>query len=166
MASGTQLIQELVSDGIHEIKKYEPKMEKTMRLVSVTSTIENGFVHLPDRAPWLGEYLHELTSFPNAKYDDQTDSTSQALDWFKSGMTNEVYGVLELARKMKEEMKTQRQAQTVPSSRTCPNCGGIMAQPIPGGLRCAQCAAQWPPLGTRPPVLGLNRKDILERFNL
>lgn len=42
-ASGTQLIQELVSEGVHEIKKYEPTMDKVMRMHSVTSTIENRF---------------------------------------------------------------------------------------------------------------------------
>jgi hypothetical protein len=36
---------------------------------------------LPREAPWLVEYLHELTTFPNAKYSDQADSTSQALAW-------------------------------------------------------------------------------------
>jgi predicted phage terminase large subunit-like protein len=82
-ASGTQLIQELVSEGLHVIQKYEPTMDKTMRMHSVTSTIENGFAHLPDEAAWLGEYLHELANFPKGKYDDQADSTSQALDWFK-----------------------------------------------------------------------------------
>jgi predicted phage terminase large subunit-like protein len=82
-ASGTQLIQELVNEGMYAIKKYEPTMDKTMRMHSVTGTIENGFVHLPDKAAWLGEYLHELTSFPKGKYDDQADSTSQALDWIK-----------------------------------------------------------------------------------
>jgi predicted phage terminase large subunit-like protein len=90
-ASGTQLIQELVGEGMHAIKKYEPKMEKTMRMNSVTSTIENGFAHLPDKAAWLGDYLHELTSFPKGKYDDQADSTSQALDWVK-GHSSELYG--------------------------------------------------------------------------
>ena len=54
-----------------------------MRMHSVTSTIENGFVHLPDKASWLSEYIHELTIFPKGKNDDQADSTSQALDWFK-----------------------------------------------------------------------------------
>jgi predicted phage terminase large subunit-like protein len=83
-ASGTQLIQELVSEGVHAIKSYEPTMDKIMRMHSVTSTIENGFVHLPDRAPWLAEYLHEMTTFPNGKHDDQADSTSQALDWFRN----------------------------------------------------------------------------------
>jgi predicted phage terminase large subunit-like protein len=30
-ASGTQLIQELISEGVHAIKKYEPTMDKIMR---------------------------------------------------------------------------------------------------------------------------------------
>jgi hypothetical protein len=48
-----------------------------------TATIENRFVHLPSEASWLADYLHEITTFPNAKYDDQADSTSQALAWIK-----------------------------------------------------------------------------------
>jgi hypothetical protein len=58
-------------------------MEKVMRLHSVTSTIENGFVHIPETASWLAEYLHEMRVFPNGRFDDQADSTSQALDWAK-----------------------------------------------------------------------------------
>jgi hypothetical protein len=42
-------------------------------------------VHLPDETEWLAEYVHEMTSFPKGKFDDQCDSTSQALDWIKSG---------------------------------------------------------------------------------
>lgn len=87
-ASGTQLIQELISEGVHAVQKYEPTMDKIMRMHSVTSTVENGFVHLPDKAPWLSDYLHELSSFPNGKYDDQADSTSQALDWYKQNCMN------------------------------------------------------------------------------
>jgi predicted phage terminase large subunit-like protein len=87
-ASGTQLIQELISEGEQAVKKYEPTMDKTMRMHSVTSMIENGFVHLPDKTAWLGEYLHELANFPKGKYDDQADSTSQALDWFKQNCVN------------------------------------------------------------------------------
>jgi predicted phage terminase large subunit-like protein len=94
-ASGTQLIQELVSERMYAIKKYEPTMDKVMRMHSVTAMIENGFVHLPDKAAWLSEYLHELTIFPNAKYDDQADSTSQALDWFKQQSRTLVLGYTE-----------------------------------------------------------------------
>jgi hypothetical protein len=31
----------------------------------------------------VAPYLAELTAFPNAKHDDQVDSTAQMLDWFK-----------------------------------------------------------------------------------
>jgi predicted phage terminase large subunit-like protein len=82
-ASGTQLIQELIHDGVYGVTRYEPTMDKVMRMHSVTSTIENGFVHLPTEVDWLAGYLHELTAFPKSKHDDQADSTSQALDWAK-----------------------------------------------------------------------------------
>ena len=82
-ASGTQLIQELIREGVYGVTRYAPTMEKKMRLHSVTNTIENGFVYLPTKADWLACYLHELTTFPNGKHDDQADSTSQALDWAK-----------------------------------------------------------------------------------
>ena len=106
-ASGTQLIQELVSEGMHEIKKYEPSMDKIMRMNSVTTTIENGFAHLPDKAAWLGEYLHELTSFPKGKYDDQADSTSQGLDWFKQQGMTPVYGLLDYFRREAEKIRAK-----------------------------------------------------------
>jgi predicted phage terminase large subunit-like protein len=104
-ASGTQLTQELLSEGMHAVQKYEPTMDKIMRMHSVTSTIENGFVHLPDKAAWLADYLHELTSFPKGKYDDQADSTSQALDWFKQHCLTPVYGLLEYYKQEAEKIQ-------------------------------------------------------------
>ncbi len=54
-----------------------------MRLHAQTAIIENGFVRIPETAPCLAEYLHEMTVFPKGKHDDQADSTAQFLDWFK-----------------------------------------------------------------------------------
>src|SRR5216683_1223663 len=102
-ASGTQLIQELIADGCHRVTRYQPTTEKTMRLNAQTAIIENGFVYIPETAPWLAEYLHELTVFPNGKHDDQVDSTAQFLDWFKRPMPS--WGAFELARRMAEELK-------------------------------------------------------------
>jgi len=82
-ASGTQLIQELIQEGLHAVTRYQPQSDKIMRMHAQTAMIENGFVHLPKEAGWLAEYLHELTVFPNGKHDDQVDSTAQMLDWFK-----------------------------------------------------------------------------------
>ena len=49
-ASGTQLIQELIADGLYAVSRYQPQADKVMRLHAQTAMIENGFVHLPDNA--------------------------------------------------------------------------------------------------------------------
>jgi predicted phage terminase large subunit-like protein len=54
-------------EGLHSAKGYKPEHDKAMRLRAQTATIENGFVFVPREAPWLAEYIHELTTFPNAK---------------------------------------------------------------------------------------------------
>jgi hypothetical protein len=94
-------IQELIEEGIHAVKRFKPEYDKVMRLHAQTATIENGFVYLPQDAHWLAEYLHELTTFPNAKYDDQLDSTSQALAWTKQRPAG--WGFLEYYRQLYEE---------------------------------------------------------------
>jgi predicted phage terminase large subunit-like protein len=58
-ASGTQLIQELIEDGCHSVTRYQPTIDKIMRLNAQTGMIDNGFVHIPEDAAWLAEYLHE-----------------------------------------------------------------------------------------------------------
>lgn len=55
-----------------------------MRLNAQTLYFENGRVFLPTSAPWLADYVRELTSFPNSRFDDQVDSTSQFFEWYCS----------------------------------------------------------------------------------
>jgi predicted phage terminase large subunit-like protein len=54
-----------------------------MRLHTQTHWFENGDVLLPQSAYWLSDYIIELTGFPGSKYDDQVDSTTQALDYMR-----------------------------------------------------------------------------------
>ena len=84
-ASGTQLIADLKRDGMFSVCGYEPPTgtDKIMRLNAQTAEIANGRLLLPSSAPWLDEYIRELTSFPGSKYDDQVDSTTQALDYLR-----------------------------------------------------------------------------------
>jgi predicted phage terminase large subunit-like protein len=100
-ASGTQLIQELIAEGLYAVIRYQPQADKIMRLVAQTAMIENGFVHLPEQAPWLAEYLHELTVFPQGRHDDQVDSTAQALDWIKQA--TDKAGVYEYYRRLAQQ---------------------------------------------------------------
>jgi predicted phage terminase large subunit-like protein len=101
-ASGTQLIQEFVSDGLHGITRYEPQTDKIMRMHAQSGMIENGFVHIPCTAHWLDDYLLELTTFPRGKFDDQVDSTAQALDWAKQLSLHDFSGWIEFYRREAE----------------------------------------------------------------
>ncbi len=95
-ASGTQLIQDLRSDGHHRVKPYPPppQTDKIMRLHAQTATFESGRVLLPSTAPWLAEYVRELTTFPGTKFDDQVDSTTQALDHMSQRSAGEMWAEL------------------------------------------------------------------------
>jgi hypothetical protein len=53
---------------------------------------------MPREAHWLADYLHELTVFPNGRYDDQVDSTSQALAWTKQRPPG--WGIFEYYRQL------------------------------------------------------------------
>ena len=110
-ASGTQLIQELITEGCYGVTRYQPTGDKTMRLHAQTALIENGFVRIPEAAPWLAEYLHEMTVFPKGKHDDQANSTAQFLDWFKTPMPG--WGIFEYYRKHAEELEQRRKPPPV-----------------------------------------------------
>jgi predicted phage terminase large subunit-like protein len=102
-ASGTQLIQEMREAGVHAVMAYKSKFEKIMRLDAQTGVIENGLVYLPTEAHWGAEYLHELSTFPKSKYDDQVDSTSQALEWLKQRVPG--WGLLQYYADLVEELQ-------------------------------------------------------------
>ena len=81
-AAGIQLVQELQLEGFSRIEAVKALKDKVMRIAAQAAKIEAGKVLVPAHAPWLDDYLHELMMFPNSRYDDQVDSTSQALLWF------------------------------------------------------------------------------------
>jgi len=83
----------LKAEGIIGIRPYDPPpgSDKTLRLYAQTAEFESGRVLLPRSALWLDEFTRELTTFPGSKYDDQVDSTTQALDHLKSTSNLEVW---------------------------------------------------------------------------
>jgi predicted phage terminase large subunit-like protein len=58
-----------------------PKDSKFARASAVAPFVEAHNVHLPNAAamPWVGTFVEEHASFPNAAHDDQVDAMSQAL---------------------------------------------------------------------------------------
>ncbi len=51
-----------IAAGCSRATRFAPEGE-VMRLQGQTATIENGFVWLPERAPWLADYLADLRRF-------------------------------------------------------------------------------------------------------
>lgn len=82
-ASGKSAFQALRSQTSIPLLKELPHKSKLVRLEIVSPLIEAGLVYLPDLAPWLFDYIEELATFPG-QYDDQVDSTSQALKYFQT----------------------------------------------------------------------------------
>ncbi len=76
-----------------------PKGSKTERAHAVTYIVESGNVFLPhpDEAPWVEDFINELSSFPNATHDDQVDAFTQLLSQFYDKRVEEL-------RKLKEAM--------------------------------------------------------------
>jgi hypothetical protein len=135
-ASGTQLIQELIHEGLYAVTRYRPQTDKVMRMHAQTAMIENGFVHLPEAARWLAQYLHELTVFPHGKHDDQVDSTAQMLDWYKQGAGGPTTdrGIFELYRQLAEEARGQHAAPDRLVRLRAPR-GVMHLRPIAGTIR-------------------------------
>lgn len=77
-ANGHAVIHTLRNE-IPGIVPIDPKLSKASRLAASSVYFEAGNVLLPQSAPWVGDYVEEIVSFPNAAHDDVCDATSQAL---------------------------------------------------------------------------------------
>jgi predicted phage terminase large subunit-like protein len=82
-ASGTQLVQDLKQQGIYSVKPVKAKGDKQTRVFAQSSLFESGRVCIPQKALWVTDFVHELTSFPFHKFDDQVDATIQGLDYLR-----------------------------------------------------------------------------------
>lgn len=61
------------------VKAIRPTGEKEVRARAFAAQCEVGNVRLL-RAPWNNEFLNELCSFPNGRFDDQVDAASDAFN--------------------------------------------------------------------------------------
>ncbi len=100
-ASGTQLLQDLAHDGFWATT-CTSQGDKIARMQAQIGFFESGLVYVPDRAPWLADYLDELRTFPKGRYDDQVDSTAQFLAWFKNA-PHSTPGFIDYYRTLAEE---------------------------------------------------------------
>jgi predicted phage terminase large subunit-like protein len=75
---GTALAKELNDAGLPTIA-VKPEGDKRTRMSIQSAKFQSGQVFLPNEASWLNDLETELFGFPVSRFDDQVDSTSQAL---------------------------------------------------------------------------------------
>lgn len=85
-SSGIQLCQTLLRTTDLPVKIRKTKLDKETRLQEASFFIEQRMVWLPDNIKWLQEFLDEVLSFPDSKYDDQVDSMVQFLLFMRDQM--------------------------------------------------------------------------------
>jgi len=77
-ANGPAIIDEL-KDTVSGLVAVKPRGSKEARASAVSAQIEAGNVYLPSDAPWLSDFMEEVSAFPKGLKDDQVDSMTQAL---------------------------------------------------------------------------------------
>jgi len=159
-ASGQSLIQELRQNTRLPIRPVKVDADKVTRAHAVSPLVEAGRVYLPKSAPWLAEFLDELSTFPSGVHDDIVDSTTQALNYLR--INSGSYGLLEAYKLMASNPGIEgrpprsaakaEQSAIAPEMPGCPDHPGTLMQRIRSGYRCAQCGAQiaWPPREPEP----------------
>jgi len=80
-ATGQLLIRDFRNEGRKPLESYQPVGDKETRFEAQIAKLESGNYILPAQAPFMDAFKKELSAFPNSKYDDQVDATSQFLDW-------------------------------------------------------------------------------------
>lgn len=81
-ANGSAIIS-VLKKQIHGITPVTPKESKTERAYAVTPLIECGNVYIPESATWMSGFEDEILNFPAGAHDDQVDTMTQALNYFR-----------------------------------------------------------------------------------
>jgi predicted phage terminase large subunit-like protein len=102
-ASGQSLIQELRRDTSLPLLAVKVDTDKIARVYAITPLIESGRVFLPRSAPWLHDFMEEISAFPNGEHDDIVDSLSQALKY----MTNNSFSTWDALLHKKIDIQNQ-----------------------------------------------------------
>ncbi len=82
-----EAVVDMLRKEIPGFKLINPEGGKESRAHAVEHLFEGGNVYLPhpEEAPWVIGYEEELLAFPFAAYDDQVDTTTQALTNMRRG---------------------------------------------------------------------------------
>lgn len=82
-SAGSSLAQDLRSTTSQPIEKITVTRDKESRAAAITPLVKCGSVYLPNDAPWLNDFLDEISQFPRGRHDDMVDCAVQALTYLR-----------------------------------------------------------------------------------
>jgi predicted phage terminase large subunit-like protein len=84
-SAGTQLIQNLKAKTNLPIIPYHPgQRDKQVRAAGAQPSVEAGNCYLPIGRPWVELFISRHEKFPNDEHDDEVDTTSMMIEYFRS----------------------------------------------------------------------------------
>lgn len=155
-ANGPACIAALKSE-VSGLIAVNPEGGKLARAHAVSAIVESGNVYIPHPhvAPWVDGYLAEMSVFPNGRFDDQCDQSTQALNRLRDGAT---FGLTRYILEGQAELDRAKPKEEEPAG-ACQKCGATCVSPVAtGGWRCAQCSHQWG--ATKASVRRVNRANL------
>jgi predicted phage terminase large subunit-like protein len=100
-ASGFAVLEVLQEAGVERIFEFKTgRASKEARASTVSYLFGRGDVRFPRHAPWMADYIQELTGFPAMRHDDCVDSTCQYLAWITGEKPFDLYSAFMFADKM------------------------------------------------------------------
>lgn len=82
-SAGSSLIQKLQSDTSIPVIPFNPTKDKEVRATGAAPTQHAKKIELPLGAEWVKEFIKEHEKFPKSQHDDQVDTTSMAVEYFR-----------------------------------------------------------------------------------
>ena len=100
-ASGFAVLEILEEAGVERVFEFKTgRSSKEARASTVSYLFDRGDIRFPRSAPWMADYIKELTGFPAMRHDDQVDATTQYLAWITGDKPFDLYGAFMFADKM------------------------------------------------------------------
>jgi len=88
-SSGQDLVPDLLDGTLLPVKAVPVSTDKTARVNTCSTIIENGKVFLPRGYPFAEKLVDQFAGFPNLKHDDIVDSVTLFLNWIRQFSTKE-----------------------------------------------------------------------------
>lgn len=105
-ANGFAVVEILTAAGVENIHEFATgRNSKEQRASTVSYLFDRGDVLYPRNEPkWFAEYVREMTTFPQARHDDQVDATTMYLAWATGDQSVDLAAAFKFAREMVQQI--------------------------------------------------------------